>query len=199
LQNPVGNEKLGYGWWFRCHRCNKKWWLNNSAVAEEIGPLKADRQAKIDNLSKLVKRKSRRTTASFAKRMMFPLLLFLVVTVGCVVYFDRDAFCVYIANKIEHIKHSLAPKVFMENVRYVVRVEPDGSVVNVSGVVKNEGKVVAKVKGVKITIFDGDTQVKSLDSPLSNEFVLPGDKLDFSIDCQLDRKIGDIRVEVSII
>ncbi|MDR2666577.1 MAG: hypothetical protein LBB34_00450, partial [Holosporales bacterium] len=44
LKQPIGHEKLGYGWWLRCYKCHKKWWLRNSVVEGQMNsPLRADK------------------------------------------------------------------------------------------------------------------------------------------------------------
>jgi hypothetical protein len=199
LQNPVGNEKLGYGWWLRCHRCNKKWWLHNSIVADELGPLKADKQEKIDKLSRLIKDKPKKISTPRSGWVTLPLILFLVGASACAIYFNRDVFYEYVIGKTNHILHSEASSVLLENVRYTLKEQSGNGVINVSGVIKNEGKVVVKLKGIRVSIFDGSVLVQSSDSPLQPDFILPDDNLDFSVDYQLAREIKDIRIEVSAI
>jgi hypothetical protein len=198
LQNPIGNEKLGYGWWLRCHKCRKKWWLQNSVVAEGGAPLKADRSAKIDQLSRLV-RKQKESRSVAKRRLTAPLSIVLFIVFAYLAYLNKDVFCKYLIGKIEHVSQGLAQKIVMENVKYVIREQSGKSMINISGIIRNEDRTVAKISGVKITIFDGDAKVKTWDNSLDPGFILPGDNLSFSIDEQLDVQTDNIRVEVSII
>jgi hypothetical protein len=165
----------------------------------ETPPLKADRQAKIAQLSKLVggRKKGRRLPS--IRRMVAPLSVACLIVIAWLVHANRDVFQGYLTGKIEHISSGLIPRITMENVQYILKEQSGKNMISVSGVIKNEDKIIAKIKGIKITIFDEDTRVKSWDTQLEPGFILPEDSLSFSVDEQLEKKVDKIRVEVSII
>ncbi|MDR0630793.1 MAG: hypothetical protein LBF70_02060 [Holosporales bacterium] len=197
LRDPIGNENLGYGWWLRCYKCNKKWWLRNSTfISETETELKADQQAKINNLSRLIKiKKERKAEKNFAWILM---IIFLMVT-ACFAYLNKDVFYRYMAKKIEHISKSFTSKLVMLNIRYVITPSSGEDLINVKGTIKNDDRTVAQINGIRITIFDKELQIKTWDTHLNSNAILPGDSINFSINNSIEKNIENIRVEVSII
>ncbi|MDR0640353.1 MAG: hypothetical protein LBF65_01295 [Holosporales bacterium] len=197
LKNPIGDEKLGYGWWLRCFKCNKKWWLKNSdIVLQSERSLKADKNAKVENLSRLLPKQRKRRKSRFFVRY---LSVILIVLLGTLAFYKWDLFRDYLLDRIKHLSQITSNKLTMLDVKYTTsNIENNGIKIFVTGMIKNEDNVVAKVKGIKVTIFDGDREVKSWTSSLQAEFVVPHDSMSFSTANTLDRAIENMKVEVSI-
>lgn len=197
MKNPIGNEKLGYGWWLRCFKCHKKWWLKNSDVAlQSEKSLKADRKAKINSLSRLLPKKKGRNRSSFLVRYIS---VFIIIVLGIVAFYKRDLLNNYLLDKARHLSEITTNKLTMIDVKYTTSRIDDGSIkIFVTGSIKNEDNVVAKLKGIKVVVYDGDKEIKSWTSTLQAEFIVPQDTLSFSTANALERPAENMRIEVSI-
>ena len=199
LKNPIGNEKLGYGWWLRCYRCKRKWWLKNTAVEMAMNtPIKVDKSAKIRRISEL-SRNSRKTHPSDAKRYVglwkyVALLLFIGGILLC--YQNRTIFYDFLIKKAKYLSESVVNKVAMSDVKYEVTL---GNMLTVTGDILNyDERVIARVNGVKISVYDDKSLVLAWNNEFENMQILPQQKVPFSVNKQLPGDIKDIRVEVSI-
>ncbi|MDR2598354.1 MAG: hypothetical protein LBC25_01370 [Holosporales bacterium] len=202
LKNPIGNERLGYGWWLRCFRCKKKWWLKKSDISLELEKsIKANRSDQIAKISKL--NKKRRGRARTKPIFLSPINCILIVTIiltAVVVFYHRDVFTGYLIERAKRLSKNTRQNITMSDVRYNVSKAEDneGFKVFVTGIIKNDDNAVAKLRGVKITIFDGENEIKSWNSALQCDYIVPKDSLSFSTENMIDKTPDDIRVEVSI-
>ena len=196
LGTPIGNEKLGYGWWLRCYRCRKKWWLENSFVEGVVNaPLRADRQAKIDKLSSLTGRRKAASQKKNRKRIWKILSGFWLLCGIALCYQYRTAFRDYIFNKARVLSENASNKLVMSDVQYVL----NGNEMTVSGrVINTDERSIAKVAGIKVDVFDGETLVSSWKDGLDSGRLLPQQNLPFSLVKKIPVGIKNIRVEVSI-
>ena len=195
LREPIGDEKLGYGWWLRCYKCHKKWWLKNTTVERTINtPLKADKQAKIERISKLSKRpqKNSKPKRSFGKYIILAILLGGIAL--CYQY--RSVFTDYLLIKAKKLSESVISKVTMTDVKYEV---DDNNMLTVSGdIVNYDERMISKVNGIKISVFDDKSMVISWDSEFDDLKILPQQKVPFNVTKQLPGDVRDMRVEVSV-
>jgi hypothetical protein len=196
LRKPIGNEYLGYGWWLRCYRCHRKWWLRHSEVELEINtPLRADRQSKIDRLSAFAGNNRRKTAPKKSGKAAAKYLAFIIIAVALYfIYQNRAVFNDYLISKAKHISESIAKKIVMTDVKYIM----DDGKLSVSGDIANEDKIVVRINGVKVAVFDGDSEVLSWNAEPESKNILPEQKTSFSSAKPCPKEIKDIRVEVSV-
>ncbi|MDR3224194.1 MAG: hypothetical protein LBT03_01230 [Holosporales bacterium] len=192
LQSPSGNEKLGYGWWLRCYKCHKKWWLRNSDIEMKLNtPLRADKQEKIDRLSSLVNRKKPMKQRTSIAKYVF---IILSVSILVLLYQSRFLFKDYITSKARRLSDNIVKKTTMKDVQYTL----SGQSISVTGYVVNDDESIASISGIKVTIFDGAEEVLSWNSELDSSSIFPKQSVQFSTQNTLPREVGKIRVEVSI-
>lgn len=197
LKDPIGNENLGYGWWLRCYKCQKKWWLKQSDVMKTAGvPLSADRRGKIDKILKLKGKAKRKTVIKWKY-----VVLFLFACLAVFGYLKKEGFVQYISNKAKHLSQTIVPKLSMKDVRYTLS-EPDQNnlrKITITGKITNEDTVVAKFSGIECSLFDADrNKIKSWTEKLEKDFVMAGDSFDFATSTDLENVPNEIKVEVAI-
>ena len=198
LKEPVGNEKLGYGWWLRCYRCKRKWWLRNTIVEMEMNtPIKVDKTAKIQRISALSRKrpKTANTKTRSIKWWKYAIYATLIIAV-IMCYYHKTIFYNFLLKKAQHLSENVISKVTMLDVKYDI--SPD-NMLTVTGDISNyDEKVIAKVNGLKVTVFDNKSVVISWSNDFDNLRILPQQKSPFSVNKQLPGDIKDIRVEVSV-
>lgn len=196
LGNPIGNEKLGYGWWLRCYRCHKKWWLKNSYIEEKINtPLKADKTAKIDRLSSLIKRNNKNEKRSFAK--IFKYIIFIILglcAVAC--YCFRDNFLSYINTKAIHLRENITNKFELNDVKY--NIDKDNVITVTGSIINRDSKNILTVNGVRINIFNQNKKIDSWNNEFEGGAILPQQSMPFSSSKRLQENTENITVEVLI-
>jgi hypothetical protein len=202
LNKPIGNERLGYGWWLRCFKCQKKWWLKKSDVSLELEKsIKVNRSDQIAKISRLNRKRKGRVTrrSNFLSPINCMLVLAILLT-AVVVFYHRDVFTGYLIDRAKRLSKNTRRNITMSDVRYNISKaeDNDGVKIFVTGIIKNEDNSVANLRGVKISIFDGKNEIKSWDSALQCDFIVPKDSLSFSTENTLDKTPDNIRVEVSI-
>lgn len=196
LKNPVGNEKLGYGWWLRCYRCKRKWWLKNTSVEIEMNtPIKVDKLARIQRISALSKKKSvsgRRHCLKVWKYVA--LVIFVGIAVLC--YQHRAVFYDFLIEKAKRLSENVAGKLAMADVKYDISI---GDMLTVTGNILNyDERAITKVNGVRISVFDDKSLILTWDNSFDDLRILPQQKVPFSVSKQLPQGVKNIRVEVSV-
>ena len=195
LKEPIGNEKLGYGWWLRCYKCHKKWWLKNTTVEKTINtPIRADKQAKIERISSLSRR--RHPTSKRKTGCLKYIILLTLIGGAALCYQYRNVFYDYLLIKAKRLSENVISKVTMTDVRYEV---DDNNMLTVSGdVVNYDERMVSKVNGIKISVFDDKSMILSWNNEFDDFKILPQQKVPFNASKQLPGDVKDMRVEVSI-
>lgn len=197
LGTPIGNEKLGYGWWLRCCRCHKKWWLKNSHVEKTINtPLKADKSAKIGKLASLIKKKHKKARKyDISKIVKYVLLMLLAVGIACCYYFKNN-FLDYINAKAIHLRENISSKLELINVKYNIS---ENNTVTVTGnIINKDNKNIIKCNGIKINILKGNEKIDSWDNEFDEGVILPQQQIPFSSSKRLKDNTENIIVEVLI-
>ncbi len=160
--------------------------------------IKVDKSAKIRRISEL-SRNSRKTHTRDAKRYArlwkyVVLLLFIGSIVLC--YHNRTIFYDFLIRKAKYLSESVVNKVALSNVKYEITL---GNMLTVTGDILNyDERVIARVNGVKISVYDDKSLVLAWNNEFENMQILPQQKVPFSVNKQLPGDIKDIRVEVSI-
>lgn len=197
LGNPIGNEKLGYGWWLRCYRCHKKWWLKNSFVEQTINaPLKAGKRAKIERLNSFAKRRDRKGRGfGFARILRYMLLGILALGIAAGCYF-KDDFLNYIKVKAMRLRENISNKLDLREVKYNI---DKNNLITVSGdIVNTDSKNIMTIKGLKFNIFRKNEKIDSWDNDFEDGMILPQQSIPFSSSKRLNGNTDDITVEVLI-
>lgn len=193
LGNPIGNPKLGYGWWLRCYKCHKKWWLKNTFVEKSVNtPIKADKNAKIERISSLVRRRRCQNKSRVKKVIVLGLLL---VAIGFA-YQERAVFYDYLLIKAKKLSENVNSKVMIADVKYDI---DENNLIKVFGnLVNYDERMIAKINGVKVSIYDDKSMILSWNEEFEDMKILPHQKIPFSTSKQLPGDVKDMRVEVSI-
>ncbi|MDR1391552.1 MAG: hypothetical protein LBI95_04315 [Holosporales bacterium] len=194
LKNPIGNKKLGYGWWVRCYRCNRKWWIRHSFAEETVNaPPIANNQIKIDKLSAFIKKREKQKPHR-SRKILGYLMISIILASAALGYLHRNVFYSYLISKARKLSKSIASKIIMTDVRYKL----ENDLITVFGNVFNEDKSVVKINGVKIMVIDEGVEVISWNEEFDSTSLLPQQKIPFLSTKQLPSSAKSIRVEVSI-
>ncbi len=196
LKNPIGSEKLGYGWWLRCYRCKRKWWLKNTSVEIAMNtPIKVDKLKQIQRISSLSKKKT-----TFVKRYSFKIwmcIIWLSIIGGCVIgYQYRSVFYKFLVEKARRLSENVAGKITMTDVKYELMA--DNTVTVTGNILNYDERAITKVNGVRVSVFDGQSLIMTWNNDFDDLRILPQQKIPFSASKQLPKDITNIRVEVSI-
>ena len=196
LKNPIGSEKLGYGWWLRCYRCKRKWWLKNTSVEIAMNTsIKVDKLKQIQRISSLSKKKT-----TFGKRHSFKIwmcIIWLSIIGGCVIgYQYRSVFYKFLVEKARRLSENVAGKITMTDVKYELMA--DNTVTVTGNILNYDERAITKVNGVRVSVFDGQSLIMTWNNDFDDLRILPQQKIPFSASKQLPKDIANIRVEVSI-
>lgn len=195
LGQPIGSEKLGYGWWLRCYRCHKKWWLKNTFIEETFNaPPRFDRGVAINKISSLRRKKSEVNKISKVWKYILAALTIFLLALG---YNHRVVFYNYLENKAQHLIETASSKIVMSEVKYAVQDET----ITISGnIINGNERSIANIKALKISLFNKSQKVLSWEAALDNIRLLPQQKVPFSVQKKIpDIPAADVRVEVSIL
>jgi hypothetical protein len=187
LPKPLGDEKLGYGWWVRCSKCQKKWWVRSSVMQAESQPsnqtrLSAARNQKISRLqeaNKKCKRKIREEKATSISPQIFVLAGLAVLVVFC--FINKDLIHQTISKKLMDLSSNLTPNISLHDVQYYLEFPKEdeslevGPILHVLGSIVNKEKSVAKVKGVKIRVFKNAENPSEKEGGLIDEWTYTPD------------------------
>jgi hypothetical protein len=197
LQNPEKDASLGYGWWLRCYKCGKRWWLGS--VQQKLSmplPPRADKEANIAKLSTLLGKKRPAPKKPFLRHISLYVVMMLLAVGALMIYQNMASIKSYLMQKALHISESAAKKIVMTDIRYFM--EPGDNKITVTGNVANEDKIVIAVNGIKVVIFDEDTEVISWRHELESKSLSPNQKVEFLTEKQLHKVMTNPRVEVSL-
>ena len=195
LKQPIGDERLGYGWWLRCFKCKKKWWLKNTAVEIRLNtPIKADKLTKIKKISELSKKHSEKEIKNGRNSLIYIIYAILIsCTILCYQY--RAIFFDFLINKAQNLSENIKGKVALTDVRYDIST---GNMITITGnVINYDESMVSKVNGVKISIYDADKLILTWNNEFEEFKILPQQKVPFAVTKQLTQDIKEIKVEVS--
>ena len=196
LGAPIGNEKLGYGWWLRCYRCHKKWWLKNSYVEERLNaPLKANKEAKIGRLRSLISKNRRGATGNQSQNILKYIIWGITILIAVSCYFLKDNFTQYINTKAITLQKNIANKLTLTNVQYNIV----NNNMTVTGVIVNKDtKNIMNANGIKVNILRDKKIIDSWTSEFDGGTILPQQQIPFNSSKQLDCSVDNITVEVLI-
>jgi hypothetical protein len=202
LPKPIGDIKLGYGWWLRCCQCQKKWWLKHSVVQLATNtPIRADIANKIDRISKLRKRKEN-IKNGWRKYLKWFAIASIVCT-SLLVLHNRDRFKEYVVYKIKRLSENMLSRLRMIDVQYNLEQNSnsqDDVTLLVNGKIINDDKNVVKLNGVKVVVYDKNNNeiISWKDGNTWSGYIIQGETLDFATNHNMPKQNGSIKVEVSV-
>ncbi|MDR2075188.1 MAG: hypothetical protein LBP31_03130 [Holosporales bacterium] len=209
LPKPLGDVKLGYGWWLRCYKCHKKWWLKSTVVQMSTNtPIKADTSMRIEKLSKL-KKKGRKHGRKriLRKASMYVVLLTIVVAISIGVYNSRESIKGYLNQKIKHLSSNMLSKLRLLDVQYSIENDDDNNpdenkklVVIVSGKIINDNKDSVKLRGIKVVVRDEkDKEIVSWIDDVGINQVAAGEIASFSTKQSIESFDHQVKIDVSVL
>jgi hypothetical protein len=207
LPKPLGDVKLGYGWWLRCYKCHKKWWLKNTVVQITTNtPIRADTARRMERLSKLKRHGDRNKKKSSRRVIPWIFMLLLVSTVAFSVYNSRESIRNYIKQKIEHLSSNMLSKLRLLDVQYSIEKSddaPEGSEkleITVSGKIINEDKNPVKLRGIKVVVRDErDQEIVSWIDDAGIGQITPGEIASFSTKQSVENFDSQVKIDVSVL
>ncbi len=189
LGNPIGSEKLGFGWWLRCYQCQKKFWLKSTTVIDTgFAPFKADKVSTISRLSKLSRHSKLGKFSRFRKKQrgksghngILYILIITLATMGGVCYTHIDEIREFFITKVKHFTASTIVGLQLTNIVYRID-KVDGQYrISVIGNIVNNTQSVLQCNGLHIVVLSENKEITSWDFVPEPKSIIPGDKIAFS-------------------
>ena len=194
LKEPIGNAKLGFGWWLRCYKCQKKFWLSNTKVVQLTAtPIKANRKRQIKNVSKL------NVILKKSKNKKFDIISSIVVVLSLFSYYERDIFKNLIVNRISNITKSTITSLQLANISYRLETVDNINKIYITGFILNNTATIIPINGLKVVIYSNGKEMTSWQINPDAKNAIPGDKIFFSSEKVIERIYPNIQVGVSIL
>ena len=130
------------------------------------------------------------------------IVLFILMTILGLCYFNKDFFMEYIHHKIDRLSTNLISKLKLQDVKYLLENTENHDKISmiVTGKILNEDDLVLKVRGVRVVVYDqNNVEIVSWDDNIKEGFIVSGDVVDFRTIHDIPRFSGNIRVDVSLI
>lgn len=197
LPKALGDEKLGYGWWLRCCKCHKKWWLPNHDVQVLNSPkLVASRR---ETKGKIVDK------GDLLKKFRFGIYAFTVIGTFLIMFltYNLNIIKTFMSKKAEHLLNTVLVKLKILNVQYSMEgipEDPDSVVVNVSGQILNEDRNILQIGGVKVSVYGVNNEIIAtwVDN-FSKNYIMSGESINFETKKTIRRIDDQIRVDISVL
>ncbi|MDR0552698.1 MAG: zinc-ribbon domain-containing protein [Holosporales bacterium] len=201
LPKALGDEKLGYGWWLRCCKCHKKWWLPNHDVQLVNSPkLVASLVASKEEIPLKPVDKD-----NSLKKFRFGTYAFIILGTFLVMFlaYNINTIKVLVIKKTEYLLSTVLVKLKVLNVQYsmeTVQDDPDSVAINVNGKILNEDRSVLQISGVKVSIYGSNNEIiTTWTDNLNKNYIMSGESLDFSTRRVIKRTNDQIKVDISIL
>ena len=194
LKEPTGNVKLGYGWWLKCYKCQKKFWLSNTKVTQMTAtPIKANRKRQIKNISKF------RFSLKKRRNIKFYIISSVIVISSLTGYLCRDFFKNLVINRISNITKSTITSLQLDNISYRLETVNNINKIYITGFILNNTATIIPINGLKIVIYSNGKEMISWQVNPNAKNAIPGDKIFFSSEKVIDKIYPNIQVGVSIL
>lgn len=195
LSNPVGHERLGFGWWLRCYQCQKKFWLKSTTVINTgFSPIKADSANTIRRISNFSHRKVKSN-----KRNYTAYILIILTIIGYVCYANMGYIRNFFITKMNHFTAFAATNLQLSNIIYRIDKIDKKYRVAIMGNIENKTNTIMSYNGVRILLLSGSLEFASWTYEPDVKSVIPGEKVVFNTDRLLDTAPSNIRVLVRIV
>ena len=194
LKEPISNIKLGFGWWLRCYKCQKKFWLSNTRVVQLTAtPIKANRRKQIKNISKL------KIALKKNNNKKFYIISSVIIIFSLFAYYERDTFKNLVVNRISNITKSTITSLQLSNISYRLETIDNINKIYITGFILNNTATIIPINGLKVAIYSNGKEMTSWQINPDAKNAIPGDKIFFSNEHIIDRIYPNIQVGVSIL
>lgn len=189
LGNPIGSEKLGFGWWLRCYQCQKKFWLKSTTVINTgFAPIKADKMSMINRLSRICDRSRPEKLSKFEKKhritkhngVLFVLIITLIIGGFCYMHINEIQH--FLITRVNRFTVSTALGLQLSNIVYRIDKFNGQYRIIVMGNIINNTQSILQCDGLHIVVLNGNTEAISWTFVPNTKNIIPGDKLAFSTD-----------------
>ena len=203
LKTPIGNPKLGYGWWLRCYKCQKKFWLSNTKVMQLTAtPIKANRKKQIKNVTnKFGLRSNTKFKFTLKKKRInkFYIISSVIVVLSTIGYFSKDLLQNLIINRISNITQSTVTSLQLSNISYRLETVDNVNKIYITGFILNNTSTIIPINGLKVVIYSNGKEMTSWQIDPEAKNAIPGDKIYFANEKVIDKIYPNIQVGVSIL
>lgn len=194
LKEPIGNVKLGYGWWLRCYKCQKKFWLSSTRVMQITAtPIKANRRKQIKNISNF------KVSLRKKKNIKFYIISSVIILSSIIGYYGRDTFKNIIINRISNITKSTITSLQLANISYRLETVDNKHKIYITGFIVNNTATIIPINGLKVIIYSNGKEMTSWQITPDAKNAIPGDKIFFSNEKVIEKIYPNIQVGVSIL
>ena len=194
LKEPIGDVKLGFGWWLRCYKCQKKFWLSNTKVMQLTAtPVKANRNRQVRNISIFngnLRKKSNKK---------FYIISSVIVLLSVAGYYNRDAFSNLVVNRISSINKSTITSLQLANIAYRLETVDNQNKMYITGFILNNTATIIPVNGLKVVVYSNGKEMTSWIIKPDAKNAIPGDRIFFSNEKIIEKIYPNIQVGVSIL
>ena len=194
LKEPIGDVKLGFGWWLRCYKCQKKFWLSNTKVMQLTAtPVKANRNRQVRNISRFnvnLRKKSNKK---------FYIISSVIVLLSVAGYYNRDAFSNLVVNRISSINKSTITSLQLANIAYRLETVDNQNKMYITGFILNNTATIIPVNGLKVVVYSNGKEMTSWIIKPDAKNAIPGDRIFFSNEKIIEKIYPNIQVGVSIL
>ncbi len=194
LKEPIGDIKLGFGWWLRCYKCQHKFWLSNTKVMQLTAtPIKANRPRQIKRITGI--------HANLKKRhnKKFYIISSIIVLLGFAGYYNRDAFSNLVVSRISSINKSTITSLQLANIAYRLETVDNQNKMYITGFILNNTATIIPVNGLKVVVYSNSKEMTSWIIKPDAKNAIPGDRIFFSNEHMIEKIYPNIQVGVSIL
>ena len=194
LKDPIGNTQLGYGWWLRCYKCQKKFWLSNTKVMQLTAtPIKANRKKQIKNIAKFKFNLKKR------KNNKFYIVSSIIIVLSTAGYLGKDLFKNLVINRITNITNSTITSLQLSNIAYRLETVDNINKIYITGFILNNTSTIIPINGLKVVIYSNGKEMTTWQIIPDAKNAIPGDKIYFSNEKVIENIYPNIQVGVSIL
>ena len=196
LGEPIGNIQLGYGWWLRCYKCHKKFWLSSSKVINfDLSPVKADKQKKIEELKNLIpnKQTNKKLHKIRISKWLFILTFLSIVILGV---YKRHALQNFIDKKLLTFVQKNATNLQLKNVSYRVYQNGGQTKLYLCGYVVNNTKSIMSFNYLRVYVTFNQSVIANWNIEPNIKNIIPGDKIFFASDVFIKNFPPDFKINI---
>ena len=212
LGEAIGNIELGYGWWLRCYKCHKKFWLSNTKVINfDLSPVKANKQEKIKQLETLVPKKTNKKKHKIKWNYII-LLISAIASVSLCIY-KRVAIQNFFNQKILNFIRKNETNLQLKNVSYRLYQNEGHNKIYLCGYIVNNTKSIMSFNYLRVFVTVSNNNANNNDTASNNitnniiaswniepnvKNIIPGDKLFFASDVFINNFPPNFQVNISL-
>ena len=167
-----------------------------------MSPIKADRQRKIDNISKLTqskKSKNKLHKRKYKQNIIHYVILSILLILGGITYYKQDIIKSFFVQRLINIRKSTVTSLQLTNISYRIENVEDKNKIYVTGFIVNNTSSIMSINSLKVTLYSNNREMTSWQIEPDAKSIIPGDKVFFSSEKILDNIYPDLKVGVNIL